>query len=286
PPARQEPRAAIQVATNLLIAHSRVYERFHAGTSTGEIGIVLNMSPVKPATDDPADIHAAHLADAVLNRWFIDPVLHGRFPEAAVSLYERCGMMPRMEPRDKQRVEHPSADFLGVNYYYPHHASADAEETGFHLNTTGTRDEPCKFAIKGLFRFVQPAQNRATDWGWEIAPEELGSLLLALHRERPDLPIDITENGIGQPDVPGPDGQVNDQTRIEFVRDHLIAIHRAMAAGAKVRGYYHWSLLDNFSWINGFKKRYGFFHVDRTTMERHPKASAFWYRTVSKNHGF
>jgi len=286
PPARQEPKIAIQVATNLLAAHSRVFERFHAEKRNGEIGIVLNMSPVKPATGDPADIHAADLADAVLNRWFSDPVLHGRFPDAAVSLYEKCGMMPRIASDDRRRLEQPSADFLGVNYYYPHHASADAQETGFHLNTSGTRNEPCKFAIKGLFRFVQPVQNRATDWGWEIAPEELGDLLLALHRERPGLPIDITENGIGLPDTPAPGGQISDQMRIEFVRDHLIAIHRAMAGGANVRGYYHWSLLDNFSWINGFKKRYGFFYVDRITQERRPKASVFWYRTVSQNHGF
>lgn len=286
PPARHEYRAAIQVATNLLAAHTRVHERFHGDHRDGEVGIVLNMSPVLPATEDPADVDAARIADALLNRWFSDPVLHGRFPEAAVSLYEEHGLMPAIAADDMRRLSRPSADFLGVNYYYPHHASADAPETGFHLNTSGERQEACKFAIEGLFRFVQPAQGRATDWGWEIAPEVLGDLLIALRDERPDLPLDVTENGIGLPDAPGPDGRIDDQVRIAFVRDHLAAVHRALSAGAKVRGYYLWSLLDNFSWINGYKKRYGLFHVDRATCARTPKASAFWYRDVSRNHGF
>lgn len=286
PPARQEYRAAIQVATNLLVAHARVYERYHADNRDGEVGIVLNMSPVMPASGDPADIRAAGVADAVLNRWFSDPVMHGRFPRAAVSLYESHGLMPEIGSEDRQRLALPSADFLGVNYYYPHHASADARETGFHLNTSGNRLEPCRFAIKGLFRFVQPAQGQATDWGWEIAPEVLGDLLIALHRERPDLPIDVTENGIGLPDTPGADGKIDDQARIEFIRGHLAAIHRARAAGANVRGYYLWSLLDNFSWINGYKKRYGLFYVDRATCARTPKKSAYWYREASANHGF
>ena len=286
PPARHDYRAAVQVATNLLAAHARVYERFHGDRREGEVGIVLNMSPVLPATKGPADVHAARIADALLNRWFSDPVLHGRFPEAAVSLYEEHGLMPAITPDDRQRLSRPSSDFLGVNYYYPHHASADAPETGFHINMSGERQDACKFVIEGMFRFVQPAQGRATDWGWEIAPEVLGDLLIALHDERPDLPIDVTENGIGLPDVPGPDGRIDDQARITFVRDHLAAIHRAMAAGTNVRGYYLWSLLDNFSWINGYKKRYGLFHVDRTTCARTPKSSAFWYRDVSRNHGF
>ncbi len=286
PPARQDYRAAVQVATNLLIAHARVYEHFHAAGGSGEVGIALNMSPVLPTTDEPADIIAAKQADAVLNRWFSDPVMHGRFPQAALDLYAEHGIMPTIPGEDLARLSQPSADFLGINYYYPHHASADAPETGFHLNITGDRQEACRFAIEGLFRFVPPARGRATDWGWEIAPEVLGDLLIALHRERPGLPLDVTENGIGMPDAPGPDGIVDDQPRIGFIRDHLAAVHRALAAGANVRGYYLWSLLDNFSWINGYKKRYGLFFVDRSTCSRTPKKSAFWYRDVSRNHGF
>lgn len=286
PPGRHAYRAAIQVATNLLAAHARVYEAFHAARRDGEVGIVMNTSPVLPATDSPEDLRAARLADALLNRWFCDPVLHGQFPETAVALYENRGLMPHITERDRALLSRPSADFLGVNYYYPHHASADAPDTGFHLNTSGNREEACRFAIAGLFRFVQPPVERVTDWGWEIAPDVLGDLLLELHRERPDLPLYITENGIGLPDPEDPASRLEDHRRIDFIRDHLIAIHRAMEGGAKVRGYYHWSLLDNFSWINGFKKRYGFFRVDPETLERTPRSSAFWYRSIASNRGF
>ena len=136
------------------------------------------------------------------------------------------------------------------------------------------------FAIEGLFRFVRNPRGRYTDWGWEIDPTGLEELLLRAQALRPGLPVYVTENGIGLQDALV-DGQVEDGARIAFLREHLTAMHRAITAGANVRGYYMWSLLDNFSWVNGYKKRYGFLHVDRATLARTPKKSARWFRDVA-----
>ncbi|HEY4001627.1 MAG TPA: family 1 glycosylhydrolase [Candidatus Xenobia bacterium] len=267
PPLKQDWRAAIQVSHHLMLAHGRVVERFHSLGLKG-IGIALNLSAVRPAT--PADEAAAVQADGILNRWFIEPVLRGRYPEDISALYRQCGLLPTGDSLSGDRV-----DWVGVNYYYPHHATADAPETSFHLNTSGEAAEACDFAIEGQFRMVRNPRGRYSDWAWEIDADGLYELLLPYR----DIPVYVTENGLGRREHLA-NGEVDDQERIDFVRDHLRAVERALAAGIDVRGYYMWSLMDNFSWINGYKKRYGFLYVDRETLERTPKKSAWWFRDV------
>jgi 6-phospho-beta-glucosidase len=286
PPLRHDYRAAVQVAYNLMVAHARAVRLFHSLGGDGRIGIVQNMCPVYPATDSAADAEAARIADAVYNRWFADPVLLGAFPNEALDLYRRCGLLPQMAREDLALFADDTVDFIGVNYYLPHHASADARETVFGLNTSGDRDEDCQFSIEGLFKFVRNPRGRYTDWAWEIYPPGLHDLLARAHRYRPGLPIYVTENGLGAQETLNEDGTVDDRARIDFVREHLEVVHRAIAEGVEVRGYYMWSLLDNFSWLNGYKKRYGFFFVDRATMRRYPKKSAYWYRDVARRNGF
>ena len=285
PPCKNEFKAAVQVATHLLVAHSRAVQVFREGGFPGSIGLVLNMSTVYPASKSPADVQAAQLADAVLNRWFIDPVLSGAFPAEALALYKDCGILPILSDADRQTLFSAGGDFLGVNYYYPHHASAVAESTGFHINTSGNRNEDCQFSIAGLFQFVKNPNGRYTDWGWEIFPEGLYELLMRAHRHQPGLPIYVTENGIGLPDQME-NGAIVDDARIEFVREHLKVIHRAIQDGANVRGYYMWALMDNFSWINGYKKRYGFLYIDRHTLARTRKKSSFWFADLAAANGF
>ncbi len=272
PPNLQNHRAALCSARNLLAAHTGAARACHQLTD-GEVGIALNLSPIHPVT--PADEEAAWRADGMLNRWFLEPVLHGRFPADIEALYASCDLLP--EP---VAVDEP-VDFLGVNYYYPQYASREAAASDFHLNTSGRPEEECRFSLAGQFRFVKNPRGSFTDWNWEIDPGGLRQLLLRVHAERPGLPIYVTENGLGLSDRLV-DGQVQDPQRIEFVSQHLQAVHAALEAGANVRGYYMWSLLDNFSWVNGYKKRYGFLYVDRETMERTPKASAWWFRDVAR----
>lgn len=279
PPCVHDYRTAVQVAHHFLTAHARAVELYHGLGLDGGIGIALNLSPVHPAHDTEEDRAAAVRADGMLNRWFIEPVLLGAYPADIVELYDRCGLLPQGDvdfARD-------TVDWIGMNYYFPHHATSDAADTSFHLNTSGRADEACRFSIEGVVRFVQNPRGRYTDWNWEIDPEGLHALLLRAQAYRPGIPVYVTENGIG---TPGQADTLDDPERIAFVRDHLEAVHRAVEAGVDVRGYYMWSLMDNFSWINGYKKRYGFLHVDRATMTRTPRQSAFWFRDAAAANGF
>jgi beta-galactosidase len=281
PPGRQDLRGAVLSSHHLMLAHALAVALYGSLGLRGSVGIALNVSPVRPATSSDEDARAARIADAVLNRWYGDPVLHGRYPDDALALYDQLGVLPRFDPADLATIEAASVGFLGVNYYCPHRASADAPESRFALNITGRPEESCELAVRGLFRFVRDRGARHTDWAWEIDPGGLAEILEGVHAARPGLPIYITENGIGLDDRLV-DGRVDDVERIAFLEDHLGVIARAAERGIAVRGYYMWSLMDNFSWLNGYRKRYGFLHVDRATLARTPKASAAWFRDARR----
>jgi beta-glucosidase/6-phospho-beta-glucosidase/beta-galactosidase len=192
-------------------------------------------------------------------------------------MYEGLGLLPE----GYDRLPEAKVDFLGVNYYYPQHAIQAPPESDFHLNNSGEKGQACRFSLANCFAFVDNPKGRYTSWHWEIDPDALERLLIDLSYRFPNLPLLVTENGIGLQDTVE-EGEVDDQPRIDFVRSHLRAIGRAIAAGAPVQGYFMWSLLDNFSWVNGYKKRYGFLHVHRLTMERTVKKSARWFEEVAR----
>jgi 6-phospho-beta-glucosidase len=282
PPGKQDYRAAIAATWNLLRAHALAVRLFYEKSRGGSIGIALNLSPIRPATDSEADRAAARIADGAFNRWFLEPVLLGRFPEDMLALYQEHDVLPEMSADDLALLAERAVDFVGVNYYFPHHASADASDTQFFLNTSGRPEEECTFSIKGLFRFLRNPRGRYTDWGWEVDPSGLHELLVGVARLQAGVPIYVTENGIGVNDQLV-DGTVDDQARIDFVSEHLAAVHEAIQEGANVRGYYMWSLMDNFSWLNGYKKRYGFLYVDRQSLTRHRKKSSFWFEQLARS---
>ena len=281
PPCRREDfGGALRAADGLLRGHALATVAARQERATAEVGIVLNMSPVRPATASKADEQAAALADGMINRWFSDAVVGGGFPADICDLYAHRGILPQGLEETAALLRRASLGFLGLNYYYPHYATSDARETSFHLNTSGEAEEACLFSIAGLFRFVRNPRGKFTNWGWEIDPGGLFELLMLAHESRPGLPLYVTENGIGRVETLEGD-TVDDGERIDFVRAHLEAAHRAIASGAAVRGYYLWSLMDNFSWINGYKKRYGLLFVDRATLKRTKKRSAFWFRDAA-----
>lgn len=269
PPRKNDRKAALLAAHHLLAAHGSVCR-------LRPCGIALNFSPVYPASESAADRAAARRADQVLNDWFLEAVVEGAYPRELLELYGELGIAPE----SPQGLGKTPPAFLGLNYYYPHHARAGADQDSFHINNSGRRDDFCKFSLEGCFDLVKNPSGRYTDWAWEIHPETLTSLLLKVAERAPGVPLYVTENGIGLPDVLE-SGAVDDQARIDFVDEHLRAVHAAIEGGADVRGYYMWSLLDNFSWINGYKKRYGFLYVDRSSLERIPKKSAFWFAQVA-----
>ncbi|MEY9945212.1 GH1 family beta-glucosidase [Kitasatospora sp. GAS1066B] len=232
-----------------------------------EVMIANNLTPVWPASEAEADVAAAAAYDALHNRLFTDPLLLGSYPDlSAYGVGEDLGGCVR--PGDLKLIAGPGLDGLGVNYYNPTRIAAPTEPGGLPF---------VEAEIEGVPR---------TAFGWPVVPDGLRELLVGL-RDRYGAalpPITITENGCSVADEPGPDGTVHDQPRIDFLAGHLDALAAAVAEGVDVRGYFTWSLLDNFEWAEGYQQRFGLVHVDFETQVRTPKASYAWYRDLIASH--
>jgi beta-glucosidase len=215
--------------------------------------------PVLPFGASVADGVAARRMDGHLNRWFLDPVLRGEYPDDMLDLYERrCGPLGWIKSGDPRTIAERT-QFLGVNYYAPMRVRADAWR-----DPIGVRQAP-------------PGPP-TTAMGWEVAPDCLRRLLLRIRDDYGDVPIAITENGASYDDPPAANGQVDDPQRTAYIDSHLTAMREAMREGVPVQSYFVWSLLDNFEWEWGYDKRFGIVHVDFRTLRRTPKRSALWYR--------
>lgn len=249
-PGVADARQAIQVSHHLLLSHGLAMRAMREQATTAKLGIVLNQWTADPATDSEADREMAELEYARSVQWFMDPIFKGRYP--ALALRAHGANAPVVHDGDMEAICQP-IDFLGCNYYFRAWCSA------------ATPPLPA------------PAASGVTDMGWEIHPQGLTELLLKLKTEYDLPPIYITENGMANADqVQGE--RVQDAKRIAFVEAHLAALLEAMRQGVEVRGYFLWSLLDNFEWNSGYAKRFGIIHVDYATQRRTLKDSAVWYR--------
>jgi 6-phospho-beta-glucosidase len=274
PPAVHDLRRAFQAAHHQILAHHRAVEVLRSGVR-GQIGIALNLSPVRCAGATAKDRRAARWADGFLNRWFLGSVIEGAYPS------ELAGLLRRTLGWEAEIAEPQPLDFLGVNYYYPKWVKGSDRPTSFALNTSGNAADRCHFSLENRMMFVSPPGSQKTEWDWEIDPQGLLELLVELHRRHPGLPLIVTENGIGLREEWA--DRFDDRERMEFVGAHLRAVQQALRENVPVRGYLMWSLMDNFSWLNGYQKRYGLLAVHPETLERRPKASAEWFRRVFQN---
>ena len=247
-PGLRDIRAAARAMHHILLAHGLAVERLR-GMGRDEIGIVLNFERALPATETPEDAAAADLQDQIYNRWFLEAIAHGRYPETALAGLEPH--MPRGWQDDMELIARP-IDWLGVNYY-----------TRSLIAAAPDAPWPSLAPVEG------PLPK--TQMGWEIYPEGLHHFLLRAH-EALDLPIFVTENGMAWADRPE-GGAVEDAERQRFIAEHMAASRRAIADGVDLRGFFYWSLLDNYEWAFGYEKRFGLVHVDFETLERTPKAS-------------
>ena len=233
------------------------------------IGIALDLHPIRAAGDDA--VHAAAVVDAEVNRIFLEPVLHGTYPEAA-----RSELLPApelIEPGDMGAICAP-VDFLGLNYYSPHYVRLGDWDDLRH-------GESALAGHPGVVNYLPPEIPR-TIMGWLVEPDGLYDALSALHREAPDLPVYITENGCASEDYVTPEGDVNDFDRVDYLNGHLDAAWRAIQDGVNLSGYFHWSLMDNFEWARGYQPRFGLYFVDFGTQRRLPKRSAAVYSRVAR----
>ena len=261
----------LTVVHHLLLAHGLAVEAFRevapataADLPDPGIGIVLSVRPTHPASDRPADIRAAQLMNHLTQDLYFEPLFRGRYPADALAFFRRRLVRPKIQPGDLDHISRP-IDFLGINVYTRGLVAANRFNPAFGV------------------RQVAPS-GPTTAMGWEIYPPCLFEVL-QLAQTYTDLPLYITENGAAFADKTQTGGTIADQDRIDFLRSYLAEAHRAIAAGAKLKGYFVWSLLDNFEWDEGYEPRFGLIHVDFETLERTWKQSAHWYREVIARNG-
>lgn len=261
-PGHRDPNEAVHASHHLLLGHGLATPLIRRDSPGCRVGITLNLSPQWPASPSEADNQAAQQADGSLNRWFLDSICGRNYPEDMVDLYRHQGVVwDFIQPGDLDIIAAP-LDFLGVNYY-----------------TRGIARSTEVPEAKNERRMVFPNPN-PTAMGWEVYPEGLYEILTRLHKDYGFAALYITESGAAYPDHMGADGKVRDPLRKSYLREHFNSAARAVADGVPLRGYFVWSLLDNFEWAYGYARRFGIVYVDFATQVRTPKESALWYRRV------
>jgi beta-glucosidase len=272
-PGRTEPEAALAASHHLLLGHGLAAAAIRARTPDAEVGITLNLGTVEPATDAAADLDAARRIDGLTNRLFLDPLLLGRYPADVLADVAAITDFGFVRPGDLEVISAPLA-MLGVNYY---RGAAVADGPAGPVGPTA---QPGSEHVRHI-----PRGLPTTAMDWEIDPDGLTGTLRMIADNYPAVPLYITENGAAFDDKVGPDGEVDDPQRVEYYAEHLRACHEAIEAGIPLRGYFAWSLLDNFEWAYGYDKRFGLIYVDYATQARIPKASARFYADVIARNG-
>jgi beta-glucosidase len=253
------------------LAQGAGFRAVKAARPTARVGTAFSMSPCEPATNSAEDKLAAERAHAITNVWFLEPALRGRYPEALTFLPETA---MRIKSGDIEKVRAP-LDFVGINLYYRTIASAPgAMERVAHA-------QDWLFPVK----MDGGQQGPKTDIGWEVWPQSLYDMVMRITRDYNRPVIEITESGCAYNDGPDASGVIHDVRRIEYHREYLAALSRAIADGADVRGYQAWSLIDNFEWSEGFSQRFGLAYVDFKTQQRTIKESGRWYAKVAAENG-
>jgi beta-glucosidase len=281
-PGRTDPADALAAAHHLMVGHGLAVEAMRAARSTSRIGVTLNLYAVSPVGLGADDVDAARRIDGLANRWFLDPVLLGRYPADVVADVAGVTDMGFVHDGDLARIAVP-LDLLGVNYYSRYvvaaadgtpSAEAPTPRSTWRPPSTWPGSEDVRFGDRGL---------PVTAMGWEIDPAGLLETLRRVHREYPEIPIYITENGAAFDDAPAPDGRIDDGDRIRYIDAHLRACLRAAEEGVPVRGYLAWSLMDNFEWAEGYTKTFGLIEIDRADdLARRPRQAALLYRDIAR----
>ncbi len=249
---------------NLLRAHAEGVRAYRA-EGKHAIGLVVNLEPKYPASQEPRDVAATARADAYMNRQYLDPVFFGRYPEELPEIFGEA--WPDFPPGEIEAIRE-KIDFLGVNYY----------------TRSMTQDDPSVCPVRACS--VYQKRRTHTETSWEVYPPGLADTLLSVRERYGDVPLYVTENGAAFYDPPTAEGEtLEDPLRVDYLRKHLRQARRAMEHGVDLRGYFVWSFLDNFEWNHGYSKRFGIVHVDYETQRRTPKSSACFYADVIRTRG-
>ncbi len=249
---------------HLLRSHAKAVQAYRAH-GRHQVGLVVNIEPKYPASAKPEDLAATKRAEAYMNRQYLDPVFHGRYPAEMGEIFGEA--WPEWPQADFDLIRQP-IDFLGINYYTRN--VVRHEDTAYPLKAAAVRQK----------------QSAHTETAWEVFPQGLTDTLLWIRQQYGDIPQYVTENGAAFYDPPAaPSGRVEDPLRRDYYRSHLRAVRAAIAQGADIRGYFAWSLMDNMEWSLGYSKRFGLVHVNFETLTRTPKDSAKFYADVIASNG-
>jgi len=282
-PGEQSPQRALDAAHHLLLGHGLATQRLRSLDASLDLGITLNMTVADPVDPhDPADLDAARRIDAQHNRLFLDPIFRGAYPADLEADLAARGLRLPVQEGDLAAIATP-IDALGVNYYHGDAVSAHPPAAA-PLSSAAPSERPKLSPFPaGDGIFTHPRGLPVTAMGWEVQPEGLTRLLRRIDEEyaRPaGVVLYVTENGAAYTDAPDAEGYVDDAERAEFLRLHVDAVVDAIEAGADVRGYFYWSLLDNFEWAWGYDKRFGLVRVDYGTQTRTVKRSGRLYQQI------
>lgn len=253
--------AALLAAHNVLLSHGKAVKVFRELNIAGQIGITLNLTPAYPASEDEKDLRAAMVSDGFSNRWFLDPIFKGQYPEDMMKVFETFAKKPEIQEGDLKLIS-SNIDFLGINYY---------------TRNLVKYNPAAQFGVETL-----KPEGQYTDMEWEVYPQGLYDLLVRIKKDYGDIDLYITENGAAFKDVVE-NGQIEDIDRLDYLKKHFEKAAEAIKDGVKLKGYFVWSLMDNFEWAFGYSKRFGLIYVDYETQKRFWKKSALWYKDVIAN---
>ncbi len=278
-PHKVDAAAAVKVAYHTQLASSLAVKACHEVDLSYRIGVVLNLTPAYPRSQHPADVKAARIAELFQAKSFLDPSVLGTYPPELVEILRERDLLPEVDPSDLELIKEHTVDFLGVNYYQPMRVSAP--------RYAPNPDSP--MLVEQFYEpYVMPGRKINPHRGWEIYEQGLYDIAQNIKENYGNIEWLLTENGMG---VEGEEkfrqnGEIQDDYRIDFVKDHLRELHRAIQEGANCKGYLMWTFIDCWSWLNGYKNRYGLVELDLATQERRLKKSGHWFRELSQQNGF
>lgn len=273
-------KRAAQVLHNIIVCHCEAVDAFRQRDCVGDIGIIMDVIPVYPRSQNPADLQAAHMADLFYTKTLNEAILKGRYPEEIGKVLSEYDQMPAdIRQEDLDLIARTKIDLLGINYYRPRRVKARESEP----NRAGV------FSPEWFFDdYLMPGRRMNTSRGIEIYPEGIYGIAKEIQNAYGNIPWFVSENGIG---IQGEekylvDGMVQDDYRIAFLKEHLVQLKRAMDEGSNCLGYHMWTFIDCWSWINAYKNRYGFYRLDLNTGEKSVKKSGLWFKSVIEQGGF
>ncbi|NLQ38760.1 glycoside hydrolase family 1 protein [Streptococcus mutans] len=273
---------AVQVGFNEALASALAIKAYHE-SQDGKIGIILNLTPSYPRDEDnPEDVKAAQIADAFFNRSFLDPAIYGTFPKELIAIVKELDIVPKHTKTDLEIIKKNTIDLLGINYYQPRRIKV--KENPAEANPQNPMPEDF------FDNYDMPGKKMNPYRGWEIYEKGIYDIMINVRDNYGNIPCYISENGMG---VEGEEryinenGQIEDDYRIEFVKDHLRYLHQAIQEGANCLGYHMWTCMDNWSWTNAYKNRYGLIAVDLDKEgKRTIKKSGYFFKTLADKNGF